>query len=107
MPAGTAVTPIERPIGNQFHGKFTLAPGLIATIGAEAETVAIPGLQVGDIVFVQPQYALGNGILVGPVVVTANQIAFNIENQTAGGVTPPTGAWNYAVFRGSTDRLGL
>lgn len=107
MPAGSAITPIERPIGNQFHGSFVLDPGSIATGASEAETVAIPGVLVGDVCVLGVQGAVTAGILVSPVRCLANAINFNIENNSAGAVDLASLTWNYCIFRGSTDRLGV
>jgi hypothetical protein len=105
-PAGTAITPIERPVGNQFHGSFVLDPGSIAAGASEAETVAILGVAVGDVCVLGIQGAVPAGILVSPVRCQAGSIAFNIENNSAGAVDLASLTWNYIILRGSTDRLG-
>lgn len=106
MPAGTAVLPIERPTGAQFHGQFVLDPGSIAAGGSEAETVTVQGVAVGDVCFLGIQGAVPAGILVSPVRCTANTLAFNIENNSAGAVDLASLTWNYIILRGSSDRLG-
>lgn len=106
MAAATAISKIERPVGSFYTGEFTLDPGSIAAGAREEQTVAVPGVEVGDVVTVSPQAALLAGIVIGHVRAAADSISFWIENHTAGAVDQTSNKWNYAVIRGSTRRLG-
>lgn len=105
MAAGTAITPVERPAGHFMHYQFSLDPGAIAAAGVEIETVAIPGVRVGDVVNVCPQAALSAGLIVLWARAVAGGIEFAIGNYSAGAVDQALGVWNATVMRGTTTRI--
>lgn len=103
MPAGTAITPIDRPSGHVQQLSFALTPGSIGAVGTEVETVAVPGAQIGDGVVVSPRSGLQAGIVIGYArVVSAGSVEFSLLNITAGALTPTAGTWTLTLTRGST-----
>lgn len=102
MPAATAITPIDRPEGKQQQFSFVLDPASIAAGASEAETVAIPGVAVGDAAIVTPQFAVAAGILVSPVRCLAGALNFNIENNSVGAIDIASGTWIATIFRGTS-----
>jgi hypothetical protein len=104
MPAATAITPQDRPHGQQQQYSFSLTPGAIGAAGSETETVAISGASLNDaIVVTPPATGFANGIIVGLARVSApGTVSFNINNITAGSLTPGAGTWTLTLLRGST-----
>lgn len=102
MAAATAVTRVDRPQGKQQAFTFVLDPGSIAAGGSEAETVAIPGLVVGDVAVITPRGVIPAGIVVSPVRVVAGALNFNIENNSAGAVDLSSFTWDAMIFRGTS-----
>jgi hypothetical protein len=104
MVAGTAVVIKDRPGGFHFVGTFSLDPGNIAAGGREVETVAIPGINIGDICFVCPQYA--TSLIVGYVTCrVAGTLEFSLENNTAGALDEGNNTWGFGIIRGTTGPL--
>lgn len=104
MVAASAVVIRDRPGGFHFTGSFTLDPGAIAAGGREVETVAVPGVNVGDVCYVSPQYA--TSLIVGYCTCrVAGTIEFSLENNTAGALDEAANTWNFAIIRGSTAGL--
>jgi hypothetical protein len=104
MPAATAVSVADRPGGFHFQGQFTLDPGSIAAGGREQETVAIPGLAVGDLVIVRNRTARAL-VPTAERVSSAGNLEFFLENNTAGAVDAGADIYDFYVFRGSTGPL--
>lgn len=103
MPAATAVRSLDRPGALIQQMTFSLTPGAIGAAGTEVETVAVPGVMVGDHVEVTPQSGLQNGLLVGYAsVLTAGTVTFTILNVTAGSLTPTVGTWTLTIIRGTS-----
>jgi hypothetical protein len=103
MAAATGITPLDRPRGQIQQYRFTLDPGSIAPGARELETIAIPGVQVGDAVIVTPDAQLGAGLIVGYARVSAvGAIEFSIENNAAGAVDQASGSWTCTIIRGTT-----
>jgi hypothetical protein len=104
MPAATAITPIDRPRGNFQQLSFALTAGLITTLATEVETVAVPGVNLGDYVNVNPPAAgVGSGLVVTQARVSAaGVVTFHITNITAGSITPAAGTWTLTIIRGTT-----
>jgi hypothetical protein len=64
------------------------------------QTFTIPGLQLGDILTVSPQFALSTLLTVENARVSAaNTIAIAINNSTAGALTYPAGSFAIEVNR--------
>lgn len=104
MPAATAVQVLDRPGGFHFQGQFTLDPGSIAAGGREQETVAIPGLQVGDLVIVRSRTAIGL-IPTAERVTGPGALEFYLENNTAGALDQASSIFDFYILRGSTGPL--
>lgn len=104
MVAGSAVTRSDRPAGHHFTGTFVLDPGNIAAGARELETVAIPGVVIGDVVVVRNRTARAL-IVTAERVSAADAIEFAIENNTAGALDAGADTYDYAVIRGSTMAL--
>lgn len=102
MVAATAVTPNDRPEGKQQAYTFVLDPGSIAAGASEAETVAIPGVAVGDVAIITPRGVIPAGIVVSPVRCVAGALNFNIENNSAGAVDLASFTWDAMIFRGTS-----
>lgn len=104
MPAATLISVADRPGGFHFQGQFTLDPGSIAAGAREQETVAIPGLVVGDLVIVRSRTAIAL-IPTAERVSAAGALEFFLENNTAGAVDAAAGIFDFYVFRGTTGPL--
>lgn len=106
MPAATAITSLDRPGALVQQLTFALTPGSIAAAGTELETVALPGVIVGDQVAVSPQSGLQNGLVIGHCRVSAaGVVTFSIVNVTAGALTPTAGTWTLTIIRGTTGAV--
>jgi hypothetical protein len=106
MAAGTALQVIDRPTGHHFSGNFNLAPGNIASGAREVETVAVPGAQIGDVVYVNSRTQLLAGLIVADCrVASAGNIEIYLENNAPGAVQQPAGIWDFVILRGSTIAL--
>lgn len=104
MPAATSVAVADRPGATVSAGTFVLDPGSIAAGGREVETIAIPGVRLGDIVTVAPRQAMS--LVVGYTRVTGNDaVEFSLENNTAGAVDLASNTWDYSVQRGSSGPI--
>jgi hypothetical protein len=101
MVAATAITRNDRPGGHQQAFTFVLDPGSIASGASEAETVAIPGVAVGDVAVLTPRGAIPAGIVVSPVRCVAGALNFNIENNSAGAVDLASFTWDVVILRGT------
>lgn len=104
MVAATAIVVSDRPGGHHFTGNFNLNPGNILAGGREVETVAIPGIAVGDVPSVSPRYA--TSLIVGYCrVQAAGILEFSLENNTAGALDEAANIWDFAIIRGTTGPL--
>jgi hypothetical protein len=82
-----------------------LDPGSIAAGAREIETVAIPGVVVGDCVVICPRATMA--LVIGYARVSAaNAVEFSLENNTVGAVDLASGTFDYQVLRGSTMAIG-
>jgi hypothetical protein len=105
MAAATAIVAADRPGGHHYGGTFVLNPGSIGAAGRELQTVAVPGVAVGDVAFVAPRAALLAGIVIAYVRCSAGEIEFSIENHSAGAVDAASDTWDFQVLRGSSGPL--
>ncbi len=104
MAAATAIVVRDRPAGHLFTGSFTLDPGNIDAGARDLQTVAIPGVVVGDVVVIAPRATMG--LIIGYARVSApGAVEFSLENNTGIAVDLVSGTWDYAILRGST--MGL
>lgn len=80
----------------------TLSPALIAANTTAEQTFTVPGLALGDVVFVnKPTAQAGLGI-VGGRVSAANTLALTFSNNTGSNITP-TAAQTYLVYYARPD----
>jgi len=101
MAAATNITYNEGRGAVIVTGRCTLDPGSIAAGSRETETIAVPGVKVGDICFASPQAALSNGLVIAQVACYADgTISVRVENHTAGAVDHGSGVWNWGYIRG-------
>lgn len=79
----------------------TLTPSSLATIIANEEAFAVPGLRVGDVVVGGgPQYDLTTAVLAGNMRVSADDtLSVSFVNPTAGALVPAAGEWKVYVIR--------
>jgi hypothetical protein len=76
-----------------------LTPAQVNTITAPAQTFTVPGLKVGDAVFVTPPGQTA-GVTIGSARVSAaDTLSIQFVNPTGGGLTPTAGIHKVAVFR--------
>ncbi len=106
MAAGTSISAHETPLV-VHRGEFTLDPGSISTGNLEEETVAVPGVKVGDWVMVQPRVIMGVDILIQQAYVTADgTIVFQLYNISGGNLDVASLVWDYLVIRGRNTNVG-
>jgi hypothetical protein len=76
------------PLTSAYHTNATLSPTAVSANTTVEETFTVPGLLVGDVVFVnKPTAQAGLGI-VGARVSAANTLAITFGNFTASSITP-------------------
>lgn len=81
----------------------TIDPASVATITTAEQTFTVPGLKVGDFVFVnKPSNTTGVGVC-NARVSAANTLAVSFVNPTAGGVDAASESW--LVFWVRSDGL--
>jgi len=74
-------------------------PASVATITTAEQTFAVPGLEVGDIVFVnKPTLTAGLGIA-GARVSAADQLAITFVNPTAGAIDAASQTYLVGVIK--------
>ncbi len=74
-----------------YHTGITWAPVAVAANTTAEQTVTVPVLRVGDVIFVtKPTAQAGLGI-VGARASAANQLAITFSNNTAAAITPTAG----------------
>jgi hypothetical protein len=79
-----------------YSVSVTLSPAAVAADTSAEQTFSVPGVAVGDVVFVnKPTAQAGLGI-VGARVSAANQIAVTFVNATAASITP-TASQSYLI----------
>jgi len=94
-----AVTTIPGNAGSISVVSVSWTPTIVATITAPAQTVTVPGVLVGDAVFVTPP-AQTAGVTIGSAYVSAaNTVSVQFVNPTAGGVTPAAGVHKFMIMR--------
>lgn len=76
-------------------------PANVPTITAPEQTVAVPGLEIGDAVLVFPPQGLNAGLTArASRIDTANTLSVRFLNPTVGGVNPPSQLWTVVNLRG-------
>jgi hypothetical protein len=73
----------------------------VATVTTAEQTVAAPGVLVGDIVIVtKPSHQAGLGYVATARVATVDNLTIKFTNPTASGITPTASeAWSAILFR--------
>lgn len=78
---------------------LTVNPASVATITTAEQTFTLPGIQTGDIVYVnKPSLTTGLGIA-NVRVSAANTVAITFVNPTAGSVDAASETYNFLVVR--------
>lgn len=78
---------------------ITLTPAEVATVVAPAQTFTVPGLKVGDAVWVSPPAQTAGVAICNARVSAANTISIQFVNPTAGALTPAAGTHLISVVR--------
>lgn len=104
MAAATSVFVPDRPGGNTYTGTFTLDAASIAAGARGQQTVACPGVQVGDVIVVRSRTASAL-IVAAERVTSAGNFEFYLENNSAGAVDEASSTYDFAVIRGTTAAL--
>lgn len=77
----------------------SLTPVSVATVATVEQTFTVPGLQVGDYVFVSPPSITTGVAPVCARVSAANTLAVTFINSTAGALVPAAGAYQIYFVR--------
>lgn len=94
-------TSVALAIGASTILKYTVSwtPANVGALLSAEQTVAVTGLQTGDVVFISPPGATV-GVVVGAARVSAvNTLAVQFGNVTAGILAPPAGTYIVGVIR--------
>lgn len=82
---------------------LTLSPAQVAANTSAEQTFTVPGVQTGDVVFVNKPTAQAGLAIVGSRASAANQIAITFGNYTASPITPTASqVYLVAVMRPDT-----
>lgn len=74
-------------------------PAEVATITAPAQTVTVPGVRLGDCVFVTPPGQVA-GVTIGSARVSAaDTVSVQFVNPTVGALTPTAGTHLFTIIR--------
>ena len=99
MPLGPQIVTFGN-IQSAFILTVTLTPAATAANTTLEQTFTVPGLQIGDILSVSPQFALTTLVTVENARVSAaNTLAIAFNNSTAGSLTYQTGSFGIEVNR--------
>jgi len=99
MPLGPQIISFGN-IQSEFVLTVTLTPAATGATTTLEQTFTVPGLQVGDILSVSPQFAITTLLTIENARVSANNtLAIAINNSTAGGLTYPSGSYAITVNR--------
>lgn len=94
-----AVTTIPGNAGSISVVSVSWTPSSVSTITAPAQTVTVPGVLVGDFVYVTPP-GQTSGVTIGSAYVSAaNTVSVQFVNPTAGSLTPTAGVHKFMVIR--------
>lgn len=92
MPAPSSVC-----IPTKISGQITTDPANISAASVLKHSMTIPGVKVGDVVFVQAP-SLENNLSLGDAYVSAaNTVIVRIINPTAGAINPASQTFFYEV----------
>ena len=81
--------------------QVTFDPASIATVTTAEQSMTVPGVKLGDFVFVsKPTVTAGFGV-VNARVSAADTVAITAVNPTAGSVNPGSETWTVMVVRPS------
>ncbi len=99
MPLGPTIQAAGN-IQSSFILTLTLTPAATATVTTLEQTFTVPGLQVGDILTLSPQFALTTLVTIENARVSAaNTMAVAFNNSTAGSLTYQAGIFALEVNR--------
>lgn len=84
-----------------FVVKASLTPAQVNTVTAPEQTFTVPGVKLGDAVFVSPPAHQAGVAPVATRVTAANTVGIAFANPTGGNVTPPAGEYLFTVVRPS------
>lgn len=77
----------------------SFTPAEVAANTAPAQTVTVPGVRVGDAVFVNPPGQVAGVAQCNSYVSAADTVSIQYNNTTAGALTPTAGSHIVTVFR--------
>lgn len=103
MPGAT-----EIPRGNVLVFSMmalSLTPVSVTNGTSAEQTFTVPGLNVGDVVFIQPPSATAGVGIVGSRVSAANTLAVTWVNASGAPVVPTAGSHIITVLRGTVNPL--
>lgn len=87
-------------VRGQYVVGVSWTPTAVATITAPEQTVAVPGVQLTDVVIDVTAPGVTAGVTIGATRVTAaGTVGVQFVNPTAGSLTPPAGLWKFTVIR--------
>lgn len=99
MPLGPQILSFGN-IQSSFILTIALTPAATATVTTLEQTFTVPGLQVGDILTISPQFALTTLVTIENARVSApNTLAIAFNNSTAGSLTYQAGSFAIEVNR--------
>lgn len=89
--------------GQMFGAAFVVTTQDAAAVAANTtaeQNFTVPGLQIGDMVFVSPPSSLNAGLgICGTRVDAANTLTVRFNNNTAGSLNPASAVYTLLVFR--------
>ncbi len=88
-------------VKGSFVVKATLTPVAVATITTAQQTFTLPGVKLGDAIFVTPPAHQAGVAAASARVTAADTVGIIFVNPTAGNVTPPAGEYIFTVLRPS------
>ena len=105
MAAATAITVQETP-GVFLTGSYTLDPADLADGATASDTVAVPGVKVGDLVLVQPRADLAVDLTIQSAFVdAAGSLTVFLYNISGGSINLGSTTFDFAVFRGRNTNV--
>jgi hypothetical protein len=99
MPLGPQIVTFGN-IQSSFILTVSITPAATAATTTLEQTFTVPGLQVGDILTISPQFAISTLVTIENARVSAaNTLAIAFNNSTAGSLTYPSGSYAIEVNR--------
>lgn len=92
--------PFVAEIEKILCGTFSLDPASISTLGVNTETVNVPGVEAGMLIFVLPQTSTGaNFAIIGARAPNGGQIEVTLCNPAASTQNPPLMTWWFLAVK--------